>query len=178
MYSRWVCVNLCMVRELLPEECVCGSHVAWPEMSAYIPACLAWHVLSGLSRFGGLTVQRLSVSDGQVLCGLYDILVSQQAAVAACFSAQVRDKCLGKNKHQAIRSWLTQCCWPYRKVKWIGIYIREMFEFPELLPTSSLLKLICGVKWNMSGASCRNVIKAALCITSLEILYLKILYLT
>lgn len=137
-------------------------------MSAYTPACLAWHVLC--SCFQGVTVQRLSVSDGQVLCCLYGILGSHQAAAAACFSAQVCGKCWGENKHKAVSSWLTQLYWPYQKVKRIGIYIREMFEFHEFLPTSSLLILICGVKWDtLSVTSCWNVNKAALCLTSLDL---------
>lgn len=55
VYSVCVCarrwVNLCMVTQVLDKDVVCGSHVAWPELSAYTPACLAWHVLFSLSGF-------------------------------------------------------------------------------------------------------------------------------
>lgn len=54
--------------------------------------------------------------------------------------------------------------------RWTGIYIRELFEFHKCLPTSSCLKLICGVRWYMlSGTSYWNVNKAAVHLPTLDL---------
>lgn len=95
-----VCGNICMVRELLNKEFVCGSHSPSPKERLLVCHASLFSLthLLWIHSFREVTVQRLSVSDGQVLCCLYDILGCQQAAAAACFSAQM----LRGSKHKAV----------------------------------------------------------------------------
>ncbi len=143
------------------------------KMSAYTPACLAWHILFSLGGF--IHFEEWQFKGCQFVMARY---------CAACMTSWVPSRQLQRavfqrecvtdvgrgNKHKAVLSWLTWRYWPHQKVKRIWIYNREMFEFHEIFPTWSLLKLICGVKWDLlSGTICRNVNKAALRFTSLDL---------